>query len=41
MPPLASSRAAGLLTAARASAFPLGAGNSIYMIMPVQTITWT
>jgi len=41
MPPLASSRVAGLLTATRASAFPLGASNSIYMIMPAQTITWS
>ena len=38
---LASSRAARVLTAARAAAFTLGASNSIYMIMPVQTITWT
>jgi len=37
---LPSSRAARLLTAARAAAFTLGA-QLIYMIMPVQTITWS
>ena len=36
-----SSRAARPLTAAGVVALTLGASNSIYMIMPVQTITWT
>ena len=36
-----SSRAARPLTAAGVAALTLGASNSIYMIMPVQTITWT
>jgi hypothetical protein len=35
-----SSRAARPLTAAGVVALTLGASNSIYMIMPVQTITW-
>ena len=36
----ASSRTARPLMAAGVAAFTLRASNSIYMIMPVQTITW-
>jgi hypothetical protein len=38
---LASSLVARLPMAVGASGFTLGASNSIDMIMPVQTITWS
>jgi hypothetical protein len=41
MPLHATSRAVGAGWAAGFAAFTPGASNSIYMIMPVQTCTWS